>query len=389
MRRYATNRLVTKHSAGRDVDPPEGPKSFSARVAIAAGIAIALLALAVFLWYSLHVLLLIFASVLIAILLSGLSDWVSARTRLPYLASLAVVIVVIVGSIGGLLWFSAAELTAEIDQLADRIPASIATLRQKIDSSKLGHILLSETPQFNAMLSGSGDLLGNLTGMVSRTFGTLVSLLVVSITALYLASNARLYVRGVIHLVPPPHRERATEVLGAIGYTLKWWLIGQSIDMVVIGIATAIGLWLLGVPLAMVLGLLAALFNFIPNFGPLFALVPALLLTLPTDPKLALYVVLLFVFLQGLEGYVLMPLIQGKAVNMPGALTIIVQLLMSVLAGGIGLAMAAPLAAATLVAVKMLYVEDLIGDRIKTPADGDAHREVREVQESAGELVKE
>jgi predicted PurR-regulated permease PerM len=359
------------------------------RVAIASAIAISILALAVFTWYSLHVLLLIFAAVLIAILFSGLGEWFSAKARLPYLASLAIVIVVLAGTLAILLWLSAAYLAAEINQLADRLPGSIAALRDKIDSNKIGHLLLQETPQVNAALSGSGDLFGNVTGVVSRTMGSLVSVVVVFVTAFYLAANARLYVRGVIHLVPTAYRERATEVLGAIGFTLKWWLIGQSIDMLVIGVATAVGLWLLGVPLALVLGLLAALFNFIPNFGPLFALVPALLLTLPTDPKLALYVVLLFMVLQSLEGYFLMPLIQGKAVNLPGALTIIAQVLMALLAGGLGLALAAPLAAATLVAVKMLYVEDLLGDNIETPADGDAHREVREVQESAGELVKE
>jgi predicted PurR-regulated permease PerM len=131
------------------------------------------------------------------------------------------------------------------------------------------------------------------------------------------------------------------------------------------------------------------LFNFIPNFGPLFSLVPALLLTLPDDPTKALYVLILFIVLQNLEGYVLMPLIQGKASSLPGAITIIAQVLMGLLAGGLGLALAAPLAAATFLAVKMTYVEDVLGDRIETPADHPAAEEVVEARHAAAEVSQE
>ena len=364
-------------------------RRFEQKALIACSIAIGMATLVVFLWYSIQVLLLIFAGVLIAILLRGLSDWVGERTGLPHAASLAIVIVVLFGSIGTFFWLAAPALAHEIGELGQKIPPAVEQLRNKIASAPLGKMALDGMPQLNAVMTGRGDLFGSVTGWVSSTLGTIVSVMVVLFTGMFLAANPRMYVRGLLHLVPPARRDRMAEVIGAVGYTLKWWMVGQSIDMVVIGVATAIGLWVLGVPLALLLGFLAALFNFIPNFGPLFSLVPALLLTFPVDPSKAFYVLVMYIVLQNLEGNLLMPYIQGKAVELPGALTIVSQTLMGILAGGLGLAMAAPLAAAVLVAVKMLYVADTLGDRIKTPADGDAHEEVREAKQAAAETERD
>ncbi|MEO6437056.1 MAG: AI-2E family transporter, partial [Tepidisphaeraceae bacterium] len=189
----------------------------------------------------------------------------------------------------------------------------------------------------------------------------------------------RLYVRGAIRLVPPAHRERAGEVLGALGYTLKWWLIGQGVTMVIISVVTWIGLLALGVPLPLVLGVIAGIFNFIPNFGPLFAMVPATLLALTIGPGTALGVIVMFIVLQNLEGNVLTPIIQRKAVDLPPALGIIAQILLGILVGVVGLLLAWPLCAAVVLLVKMLYVEDVLGDELPTP-DDQPHREVREAK---------
>jgi predicted PurR-regulated permease PerM len=364
-------------------------RRFELKVLIACSIAIAMATLAVFLWYSIQVLLLIFAGVLIAILLRGLSDWVGERTGLPHAASLAIVILVMMGALGTFFWLSAPRLVHEIGELAEQIPPKIEQMRARIEAAPMGGMLLKGMPQLDAMMRGRGDLFGSVTGWVSSTLGAVVSVMVVLFTGMFLAAAPRMYVRGLLHLVPPKRRDRMAEVLGAIGYTLKWWMTGQAIDMVVIGAATALGLYFLGVPLALLLGFLAALFNFIPNFGPLFSLVPALLLTFPVDPTKAFYVLILYIVLQNIEGNLLMPYIQGKAVDLPSALTIVSQVLMGILAGGLGLALAAPLAAATLVAVKMLYVEDTLGDRIKTPADHDAREEVREAKKAAAETERD
>lgn len=130
--------------------------------------------------------------------------------------------------------------------------------------------------------------------------------------------------------------------------------------MILIGSLTTAGLWLLDVPLALTFGVLSALFTFIPNIGPPLAILPAILLALTLSPTRALYVLLLYLVIQTVESYLLTPLLQQRVVSLPPALTISAQILMAVLLGGLGLALATPLTAVSLVLVKMLYVEDVL-----------------------------
>jgi hypothetical protein len=159
-----------------------------------------------------------------------------------------------------------------------------------------------------------------------------------------------------------------------IGDTLARWLIGKSLSMLIVGIATAGGLTLLGVPLGLILGIIAGLLDFIPYIGPILAGVPAVLIALSISPDLALYTVLLFLAIQTLEGYVLQPLVEARAVEIPPALTIVMQLVFGSLFGFAGIALATPLTAMLMVLVNKLYVEDILGDR----PDGERKCCVRE-----------
>ena len=365
---------------------PLATHQFALRALIASAIFIALVALTVFLWYSLHVVLLIFAGVLMAILLRGLADFLSDHTRLTHGWALAIVLLVIVAVFVAVGFLAAPSLSEQMSDMANRLPAALRDLRGRMGATRIGTLLLRASPQVNDLLSARSEVLSNVTGFLSSTLGVLVTVAVILFTGLFLAAEPRLYVRGLVHLVPRERRNRFAEVLGAIGYTLKWWLIGQGVDMLAIGTATGVGLWMLGVPLALLLGFLAGIANFIPNFGPLVSLIPACLLALTVEPRKVYEVIILYIVLQSLEGYVLAPLIQRRAVQLPGAILIMAQVLLGILAGPLGLVLATPLAAATLVAVKMLYVEDTLGDAIATPADGPARQEVREVKKAAREV---
>ncbi len=140
--------------------------------------------------------------------------------------------------------------------------------------------------------------------------------------------------------------------------------------MAVNGILTALALWLLGVPLPFMLGLLTGLLNFIPNFGPILAGIPAVLLALSGGPNQAMYVVVLYVVIQNLEGFVLTPLVQRRTVSLPPAVIILSQVLLGVLAGTLGVLLATPLAASVLVLTRMLYVEDTLGEPVDVPGQG-------------------
>jgi predicted PurR-regulated permease PerM len=149
-------------------------------------------------------------------------------------------------------------------------------------------------------------------------------------------------------------------VLTKAAATLSNWLAAQLMAMAVVGVLTGLGLWLIGIPLAFLLGLIAALLAFIPNIGPVIAAVPAILLAFPEGIITVSLVVGVYIFVQTLESYIITPLIQQEKVSLPPAFIIAVQLLLGVLFGLLGLALATPLAALGLTLVRELYVGDYL-----------------------------
>ena len=402
-------------SDGRDHDRD----GFARRATVASAIFVAIVFVALLLWYSVYVLFLVFAGVLVAIMLRAMADVVRRYTRLSHRWSLAIVLVVLAGLMVGLWFLAVPPLSKQASALAERLPQAWQTFQAKVRETPIGGLVMGQaggggagagaTTQASTQPStqptsqptdlaaaaqpiiggasgggGSspGQLLGRFGGFLSTVMDLFAALLVVLFTGLFLAFDPTMYVRGAIRLCPPTYRIRFGEVLGGIGYTLKWWLIGQGITMLVIAIATWIGLAALGVPLAFVLGVIAGLFNFIPNFGPLFSAVPATLLALTVGPDRAIGVIVMFIVLQNLEGNLLTPLIQRKAVDLPPAIGIIAQILLGILVGAVGLILAWPIAAAVVVAVKMMYVEDVLGDEIPTP-DDENKKEVRDAKREA------
>jgi len=342
---------------------------FAHRALVAVMIALLLILIALLLWTSSQVLLLLFAGILFAILLDAVSGWIAGVTGFSHGWSLAValLILLVLATLG--IWYLAPSVGQQLFELARTLPASIQQLRQVLGEYAWGRWILEQMPAANEMMPDGGAILSRISGVFSSTFGAIVDFALIIFVGVYGAAQPRLYIDGVIRLVPLAHRRRACEVVNAVGHTLRWWLIGRVASMIVVGVLTALGLWLLGVPLALAFGLLAALLDFIPNIGPIIAAVPAILLALTHGPDQALYVTLLYVGIQNAEGFFLTPMIQQRTVSLPPVLTLIGQVILGVLAGGLGLALASPLVAVVLVLVKMLYVHDLLGDNVQV--DGE------------------
>jgi len=148
----------------------------------------------------------------------------------------------------------------------------------------------------------------------------------------------------------------------ALAYNLRWWLLGQVFLMIMIAITTTVGLWLMGIPLALSLGLIAGALELIPYLGPWLSAVPAALVALLLSHAHLLGTLGLYLGLHILEGYILLPLVQRGTVLLPPALTLIAQVLLGDLLGVMGLFVAAPLTVCAVVRLKMLYVEDTLGD---------------------------
>jgi predicted PurR-regulated permease PerM len=265
-------------------------------------------------------------------------------------------------------WLVTGRLGTQVDELRLQLPQAVQNVRDYLGQYEQVRNALDSLPTFKDWLAGrGGTVVSQLTGLASTTAGAVVNILIVGILGIYLASQPGLYSRGLKHLLPLGYRERAGQVLGVIDEGLRRWLVGRFALMVINGALTAIGLKLLGIPLALTLGLLAGLLNFVPNFGPWIAAIPAVLIAFLQGPQKALYVAVLYLVLQSVDGYLLTPLVDRKSVELPPVLTITAQVILGLAFGFIGILLASPLTAVTLILVKMLYIEDLLGDRMNSP----------------------
>jgi predicted PurR-regulated permease PerM len=324
------------------------------RIAIAGALAVAV-------WILADVLLLVFAGILVAVAFRGSAAWVSAKTRLPVGWSMTIVALVVAAAFAAAFWWGGTGFADEAGQLWQRLGAEWKIIREHLQGTAWGRQILLDIDGQHSTSSPSA-LARGFAGAAIATFGVLGSIVLVLIAGIYLAIQPDLYRTGVLALLPIPSRGRGGEVLGAIGRALSWWLIGRAIDMVAVVALTFVGLALLDVPLALVLALIAGLLNFVPYIGAVAGAVPAVLVAFGQDPMQALWVALLFVAIQTLEGYLLAPQIQQHTVHLPPAVTIMSQAAFGTLFGMLGLLLAPALAVAFIVVVRMVYIEDTLGD---------------------------
>jgi predicted PurR-regulated permease PerM len=309
------------------------------------------------------ILLLTFAGLLLGNALRGAAEWLSRRTGSGVGRSLVVCILLLLAlGTGAVMWI--VPLVAEqAGQLQSKLGAAVTDLETWLRGTQLAHTLSTAAPgglerQATGWLTSHAAFAGSFVLEVVGGLGAVVYVLFVT---LYFAFSPEVYRRGVLALVPPARRPRAEQVIGALVTTLRRWLGAQLITMTALGIASGIGLRLLGIPLAFALGLLAGLLLFIPYLGSIASAIPALLIALTVSPMHLLYVALLYVGIHLAEGYLLSPLLQRRAVDTPALLVLGAQLIAGALWGILGLMFATPIVATVLVVVRMLYVEDALG----------------------------
>ncbi len=355
---------------------------FVHRVLIAVGIASVVVLLLLVLWAVAYVLLLAFAGILLAVFLRALTDGVRRISGFSDSWSFGIVLTGLIAVISALVWFLFPQVASQVDELRTTLPQALRELTEELRQYEWGQALLEDVlasdrlvPSRPSVAAGAATVLSQATTIIGGVF-------IVLFIGLYVAASPRMYYEGFVRLVPPHRRHRAREMLGAVNHVLKWWLIGRAISMVFVGACTAAGLWALGVPLFLALGIVAAFLDFVPNIGPVIAAAPAILLALVDSPTTAIYVTLLYLAVQSAEGYVVTPLIQQKTVSLPPAITVVAQVLFFVLLGPLGLLLASPLAAAAMVVVKGLYVHDALGDREVTMLGNDQpqHQQHRDAE---------
>ena len=305
-------------------------------------------------WLLSDVLTVVFASALLAIILHGVAMLLRRFTGLPYWAALTIVAVAGVALLVGLGMYAGPGLSDQAVKLRQAVESQAHGLHDRLGQSQWGKVVLQQVPTSLGGDKPGGEasvpsgFAGSVGGFLGSAFGVFGTLAVVVIAGLYLAGAPGTYVNGAMRLVPVGHRPKAKELCEAAGKALWAWSAGQALDMLVVGVLSGVGLWIIGVPLALVLGVVAGLFNFVPYIGAIIGAIPAIIIAFSLGSTAGLETIGLYLVIQGFEGNVMAPLIQNRAVHLPPGLTILSQTAFGAILGVPGLIFATPLTAAIL-----------------------------------------
>lgn len=315
------------------------------------GAVLAAAALIVFLWLAADMLFILFAGVLLAIGIDALGCGIARHTFLSRGWAVAIILTVMLAALAAGAAAMFPFLLDQLDELRTRLEEIADQARTRLGRYGILDWLTDEKAA--SQLAGWGmSLMGAIGGIV-----------IVLVIMLFAVANPVLYRRGILHLIPFERRARIDETLSAIAHALRWWFLGQLISMAILGISVSLGLLVIGIDLWLALGLITAILTFIPFLGPMIAGIPIITVAFVQGAQTGLIVTVFYLVIQNVEGNILTPWIQQRAVLLPPVLLIAVQILMGALFGMLGLIMAAPITVLGMVLVQKLYVEDVLGDQ--------------------------
>lgn len=327
---------------------------------------VAVAALAFLIWKLRSVLVLLFGAVLIATIVRAIAGPLMRWMRLPERLAVLVAVLAIAGTIAGVGWLIGSRVIQQAQLLATTLPQSARRLDQQLAPFGLGKVAESALSSLSET-SRSGM---KLAGLLSSGTFVLGSFLIVFFGGIFLAAQPKLYETGFIKLIPEERRKTIELALFEAEKALRLWLKGQLWAMLLVGVMTWAGLTLLGVESPIALALISGLLEFIPYAGAITSAIPAIMVALVQGPELALWTTLLYVLVHHVEAYIIQPLIQQFAVEIPAALALFSLLTFGLLFGFVGILLAVPLAVVSYVLVKRLYVIETLDT--ETPIPGDS-----------------
>ncbi|MBR1120618.1 AI-2E family transporter [Bradyrhizobium lablabi] len=326
---------------------------------------VALLALA---WYFAATLFLIFAGMLLGVALNAMTGLLGRVVPLPQSVRLAIVCLALVAILSGILFLGGTTIAQQATILSNTIKSQLTTVKTFLDSHGVDTSFFdlnsfsatqsgSETsttpsaslphnlPSASAIASSGGAILGQTFKVLLGTVSVVGNFFIVLFLGLAFAVQPGVYREGLLFMAPAKHRARTTIIIDRIGYTLERWLIAQIITMAAVFFVTWIGLAIIGIPSSFILGIQAGLLAFIPTVGAILGGLIVVLASLASGWIAGLSAFILFLGVHALESYILTPLIQRQALDIPPATLFAFQILLGVVFGIWGLALALPLMA--------------------------------------------
>lgn len=352
---------------------PRAPQSLAWSIAAGGSGIVAFAALLALAWVSATTILLLFAGILFAVFLSALSNLLHRLVPAPYPLRLAVICLLLVALVSGVVILGGATIADQAALLRNTIVSQVGNVKEflsqhGVDTSFLDTVTAStspeaarakppEFPSAGTIASGTTALLGQTARFLLGLFSTVGNIFIIMFLGVMLALQPDVYRKGLLNFVPKRRLAAATRLIDDLGETLRRWLLGQITTMSVIFIVDWVGLSIIGIPGALVLGFQAGLFTFVPTVGPFAAGAVIVLASLGSGWTAVASAFGLCLVVQFLEGNIMTPLIQRHAINIPPATLFASQIFLGVLFGLWGLALALPLMATAKVALKHIYAD--------------------------------
>jgi predicted PurR-regulated permease PerM len=335
--------------------------------------------LVLFTWYFAATLFLIFAGILLGVGLNAMTSLLGRATGLPHAVRLAIVCLVLAGLLSGVVFLGGTTIAQQAKVLSDTIKSQLVTVKgflekNGIDTSYFdaasqpaagaspseapASALPRGLPSASEFASSGGAIVSQTLKLLLGTVSAVGNFFIVLFLGLAFAAQPGIYRKGLLFMAPARHRDRATVIVDRIGDTLQRWLLAQMLTMAAVFLVTWIGLALIGVQSSFILGIQAGLLAFIPTVGALLAGVIVVLASLASGWVAAVSAFVLFLGVHAMESYVLTPIIQRQALDIPPATLFAFQILLGVVFGIWGLALALPLMAIVKVMIDYFKAEE-------------------------------
>jgi predicted PurR-regulated permease PerM len=338
------------------------------------GIGVVLFAtLLLFAWTFAATLFLIFAGVLLGVALTAITDMLGRVVKLPHSLRLTIVCLALAGMLSGIVFLGGTTIAEQATVLSNTIKTQLVNVkafleRNGVDTSFFDFASLTAQPSESSaptrnlpsagtLASSGGAIFSQSLKLILGTVSAVGNFFIVLFLGLAFAVQPSTYRNGLLFMAPARHRARATIIFDRIGWTLERWLIAQIITMAAVFFVTWIGLAAIGIPSSFILGIQAGLLAFIPTVGAILGGVIVVLASLASGWVAGLSAFILFLGVHALESYVLTPIIQRQALDIPPATLFSFQILLGVVFGIWGLALALPMMAVAKVMIDHFKAE--------------------------------
>jgi predicted PurR-regulated permease PerM len=326
---------------------------------------VAFTSLLLFAWSFAAALFLIFAGVLLGVMLNALTHQLGRVVAWPQPLRLTIVCLVLAGMLSGIIFLGGTTIAQQAATLSDTIKSQLVNVksfldRNGIDTSYLdlgnptagqsgpaapGQNQPHNLPSAGTLASSGGAIVSQTWKLLLGTVSAVGNFFIVIFLGLAFAAQPSVYRNGLLYLAPARHRAEATAIIDRISETLERWLIAQMLTMAAVGAVTWVGLEIIGIPGSFILGIQAGLLAFIPTVGAIVAGLIVVLASLASGWIAAASAFGLFLGVHALESYILTPMLQRQALDIPPATLFAFQILLGIVFGIWGISLALPLMA--------------------------------------------